>query len=162
VGDGGGRSAVSLLAAIDTDGDGYPDSLELSMGQDPNTFCATMRGDVDQDGTVTLLDLSQIAADFLLPVPPANPLNDQDGDNVVPLLGFEKVFTISVTDVNDAPLASAQSTNTNEDTQKTITLGGSDADDNNLTFSIVLAPAHGTLGAIGTPDCTAVNNCTAN
>ena len=49
-----------------------------------------------------------------------------------------------------------------EDTLKTITLTATDADDDNLTFTIVDAPTNGTLGTIATPDCTTTaNTCTA-
>ena len=47
--------------------------------------------------------------------------------------------------VNTAPVASGQSVTTNEDTAKAITLTGSDADGNNLTYSVVSGPTHGTL-----------------
>ena len=65
---------------------------------------------------------------------------------------------------NTAPTANAQSVTTNEDTAKTITLGGSDADGNALTFSIVSGPTHGTLGSIGSVTCTgtAPKSCTAD
>ena len=68
---------------------------------------------------------------------------------------------ITVNPVNDVPTADPQSTTTNEDTAKLITLSGSDPDDNNLTFSIVVGPTNGSLGSIGTPNCAAVNTCTA-
>ncbi|HEY7030136.1 MAG TPA: Ig-like domain-containing protein, partial [Thermomicrobiales bacterium] len=60
-----------------------------------------------------------------------------------------------------APVAADQSVSTNEDTPKVITLSATDADDDNLTFSIVDQPAHGTLGSLGAPDCSAANVCTA-
>ena len=53
--------------------------------------------------------------------------------------------TISVTAVNDAPVASAQSVTTAEDTAKAITVSGSDIDGNALTYSVVTAPTKGTL-----------------
>ena len=73
------------------------------------------------------------------------------------------VATVSITvlPVNDVPTAAAQATSTNEDTAKVITLSGSDPEDSNLTFSIVTGPTNGSLGAVGTPDCTATNVCTA-
>ena len=46
---------------------------------------------------------------------------------------------------NTAPVANAQSVTTNEDTAKAITLTGSDADGDPLTYSVVTQPAHGTL-----------------
>ena len=53
--------------------------------------------------------------------------------------------SITVTAVNHAPVANAQSVTTNEDTVKTITLSGSDVDGNPLTYSVVTQPAYGTL-----------------
>jgi hypothetical protein len=46
---------------------------------------------------------------------------------------------------NTAPVADPQSVTTAEDTPKTITLTGSDADEDSLTFIIVTLPQHGTL-----------------
>ena len=53
--------------------------------------------------------------------------------------------SITVTPVNDAPVANAQAVTTNEDTAKAITLTGSDVDGNPLTYSVVTQPGHGTL-----------------
>ena len=53
--------------------------------------------------------------------------------------------SITVTPVNDAPIANAQSVTTNEDTPKAITLTGSDVDGDTLTFSVVSGPTHGAL-----------------
>jgi hypothetical protein len=52
-------------------------------------------------------------------------------------------FTVS--GVNDAPTANAQSVSTNEDTAKTITLSGSDVDGDSLTFKVTSLPANGNL-----------------
>ncbi|KAF0219268.1 MAG: putative hemagglutinin/hemolysin [Geobacteraceae bacterium] len=53
--------------------------------------------------------------------------------------------SVTITAVNDAPVANAQSVTTAEDTTKAITLTGSDIDGNPLTYSVVAQPAHGTL-----------------
>jgi len=69
-----------------------------------------------------------------------------------------QIFTITINAVNDAPVADGQSDTTNEDTAKEITLGASDFDSNDLSYSIVgSGPAHGTLSGTGatrtyTPD----------
>jgi hypothetical protein len=65
---------------------------------------------------------------------------------------------------NTAPVANAQAVTTNEDTAKTITLSGSDADGNNLTFAIGSSPTHGTLGSTGTVTCTGASprSCSAD
>jgi hypothetical protein len=53
--------------------------------------------------------------------------------------------SITVTPVNDPPVASAQSVDVDEDVTKTITLSGSDPDGDALTYVVVSLPAHGTL-----------------
>jgi hypothetical protein len=53
--------------------------------------------------------------------------------------------TVTVTPVNDAPVANAQSIATAEDTAANITLTGSDVDGDALSFVIVNGPSHGTL-----------------
>ncbi|CAN1484352.1 Delta-60 repeat [Burkholderiaceae bacterium] len=53
--------------------------------------------------------------------------------------------SISVAAVNDAPLATAASASTDEDTVKTGTLAGTDVDGNTLTFAKVGDPSHGTV-----------------
>jgi hypothetical protein len=59
---------------------------------------------------------------------------------------FEQAFTITVTDVNDAPVAVAQSgLITDEDTALAIQLAGTDADTDSLSFTVVVQPANGTL-----------------
>ena len=57
--------------------------------------------------------------------------------------------TISVSSVNDAPVAANQSVTTAEDTAAAITLGATDVDEDPLTFTIVSGPAHGTLSGTG-------------
>jgi C1A family cysteine protease len=65
--------------------------------------------------------------------------------------------SITVTAVNDAPTADAQSVTTAEDTAKAITLTGSDPEGDALTCHVMAGPAHGTLSGTGanrtyTPD----------
>lgn len=60
---------------------------------------------------------------------------------------------ITVTAVNDAPVATPQAVSTDEDTGKAITLAGTDAEGSPLTYAIATAPAHGTLTGTG-PDRT--------
>lgn len=52
---------------------------------------------------------------------------------------------ISVEAISDAPVAQAQSVNTNEDQAVNITLQASDADGDALTYAVVTQPQHGTL-----------------
>ena len=53
--------------------------------------------------------------------------------------------SITITPVNDAPVANSQSVTTDEDTAKAITLTGSDVDGDTLTYTIVASPSKGTL-----------------
>ncbi len=67
------------------------------------------------------------------------------------------MVSITVTPVNDAPVANSQSVSTAEDTAKPITLTGADADSDPLTYTIVAPPTHGALSGSGpnvtyTPD----------
>jgi VCBS repeat-containing protein len=57
--------------------------------------------------------------------------------------------TVTITPVNDAPMATAQSVTTAQNTPVALTLAGSDVDGDTLTFAIVTGPANGTLS--GTP-----------
>jgi DNA/RNA endonuclease G (NUC1) len=59
------------------------------------------------------------------------------------------VVNVTVASVNDAPTVASQSAETDEDTAKLITLGGSDVDGDSLSFSIVNPPAHGSATLSG-------------
>ncbi|MFP4417515.1 MAG: Ig-like domain-containing protein, partial [Chitinispirillaceae bacterium] len=61
--------------------------------------------------------------------------------------------TITVTNVNRAPVADAQSVVTDEDESVAITLTGSDPDGEELTYTVDAAPANGTLSGTA-PDLT--------
>jgi len=57
--------------------------------------------------------------------------------------------SITVTPVNDAPVAQAQSVTVGEGASVPVTLAGTDADGDAMTYAIVMAPAHGTLSGTG-------------
>jgi len=59
------------------------------------------------------------------------------------------LVSITVTPVNDAPIAQNQSVSTPEDTAIDITLVATDVDEQPLTYAIVTQPAHGTVSLIG-------------
>ena len=59
------------------------------------------------------------------------------------------VVDITVTPVNDAPVAPNQSVTTPEDTAIAITLVATDIDGQPLTYAIVAQPAHGTVSLVG-------------
>src|SRR5207253_2681308 len=56
--------------------------------------------------------------------------------------------SITVTAVNDPPVANAQAVTTNEDTAKAIVLTATDVDGDPLTYAIVAAPTHGALSGV--------------
>jgi CSLREA domain-containing protein len=70
-----------------------------------------------------------------------------------------QTFKITVTPVNDAPVAQEQSINTPEDTARLVFPRATDADNDEMTLVIVSGPAHGTLtGAGGTRTYTPAPN----
>jgi hypothetical protein len=69
-----------------------------------------------------------------------------DGTNVSALASV----SITVTPVNDAPIANNQSVTTPEDTALPITLTGSDVENGPLTFILVTSPANGVVSGFNT------------
>lgn len=62
------------------------------------------------------------------------------------LLSLESTVTVTVTAVNDTPVANSASVSATEDTPLTGTLTGSDSDGDSITFLAgAIAPAHGTV-----------------
>lgn len=66
--------------------------------------------------------------------------NDGELDSTV------ATVSVTVTAVNDAPVAADQVVSTAEDTAKIVALSASDFDSSALTYSIVAGPTHGALG----------------
>ncbi|MHB8377638.1 MAG: S8 family serine peptidase [Dehalococcoidia bacterium] len=104
---GYGRANTTASAPLanckDTDGDGYPDGLEISMGQNPNRYCDIMRADVNGDGTVNILDLATEAVHYNEKIPPAPPRLDQNGDGSVNILDLAKTAVQYLKDVTLCP-----------------------------------------------------------
>lgn len=57
--------------------------------------------------------------------------------------------SITVNPVNDKPAADAQTVSADEDTSKQITLEGTDVEGDNLTYTVVDGPQHGSLNGTG-------------
>lgn len=57
---------------------------------------------------------------------------------------------VTITPVNDPPVANAASTSTAEDTAKAITLTGSDVEGQALSYAIASQPSHGSVNLVGT------------
>lgn len=58
---------------------------------------------------------------------------------------FDKAFTVTVTDVNDPPVAYAQAVVTTEDEPVSFTILGYDEDGDDFSFVLVTSPVHGAL-----------------
>jgi Big-like domain-containing protein/FIMAH domain-containing protein len=69
--------------------------------------------------------------------------------------------SITITPVNDAPVANAQAVTTLEDTASGITLTGSDVENNALTFTVLTSPTKGTLSGTA-PNLTYTPNSNEN
>jgi hypothetical protein len=61
----------------------------------------------------------------------------------------EATVSITISSVNDAPVAMAGSAATKEDTAAAVTLGATDVEGDTLTYTVVAGPAHGTLTGLG-------------
>jgi hypothetical protein len=73
---------------------------------------------------------------------------------------------LTVTPVNDPPVADDQAVTTAEEAPITITLSASDVDNTSLAFAVAIAPHFGTLSDITPPVCTPTpdglgSDCTA-
>jgi len=60
-------------------------------------------------------------------------------------LTVDTSFTVTINAVNDVAVATDQIVRADEDTDKKITLAGTDADGDSLTYNITAVPANGTL-----------------
>jgi hypothetical protein len=72
-----------------------------------------------------------------------------DDTDPTPLCDEQEV-TLTVTEVNSAPVAEDKTTTTEEDTPVDVTLVATDAEGDELTYAIVDQPAHGTVTLVGT------------
>ena len=60
---------------------------------------------------------------------------------------------ITVTHVNQAPVAASQTANVDENSEVNVTLAATDVDNDALTFAVVTGPTHGSLSGVA-PDLT--------
>ena len=122
------------LTASDVDGD----SLTYSVMSDPSH--GTLSG--------TAPDVTYTPdPDYTGPDSFTFQANDGQADSNI------ATVSITVTPVNNAPVADDQAVSTDEDTPVAITLTASDVDGDLLTYSVVSDPSHGTLSGTA-PDVT--------
>ena len=84
------------------------------------------------------------------------PTNNYNGSDSFTFRAFDGslyatgTVSLTVTPVNDAPVANNQSVTTPEDTATNLVLTATDVDSSNLTYSILAGPVHGTLSGLNT------------
>jgi subtilisin family serine protease len=129
----GSTAGTILVLANDSDPDG--DSLTVTGVDAPQRGNATANG----DGTITYLAAANYnGADMF-----TYTISDSRGGTAT------NTVSMTITAVNDSPVASNQTVVTDEDTARTITLSATDPEGSALTYAIVAGPARGTLS--GTP-----------
>jgi VCBS repeat-containing protein len=133
----------------------------ITLPEDTATNLVLTASDVDGDpltfallasptnGTVSLLDTNTGALTY-------TPATNYNGPDTFTFTVFDGslyatgVVSLTITPVNDAPVANSQNVTTPEETARVITLTGSDADSDPLTFAIVANPTNGTLNVLDT------------
>jgi VCBS repeat-containing protein len=131
-------TALNILApgvlANDSDADG--NALTAALVTGPAHGALTLNGDGSFNYTP--------AIDYTGPDAFSYRANDGQTNSAVANV------SITVTPLNDPPIANNQNVTTPEDTAKAITLTGSDIEGAAITFAIVTGPAHGTLSLLDT------------
>ncbi len=130
-----------------------------SVAEDTATLITLTASDVDND-PLTYSIVTQPSHGTLSGTIPSLTYTPEDNYNGPDSFTFiandgtldsnEATASITVTPVNDTPVANAQLVPSfNEDTATSITLTGSDVEGSTLTYSIVTPPSHGTLSGSG-------------
>jgi hypothetical protein len=94
------------LDCDDADNDGYTNMLEEIIGGNPGVYCKMMRADLDDDGFVSILDLSRAAQVFGQTVPPAPARYDQGvlpRDNSINILDLSMMASVYGKPVSQCP-----------------------------------------------------------
>ena len=150
-------ATVSLTVTPVNDG---PTATAQSLSTPEDTALSIRLGGLDADGdplTAAVVTPPQHgtlsgAAPMVLYTPQAGYVGADSFTFTVsdgPLTSTAATISLTVVAVSDAPVATPQALSTAEDTSLTITLGGTDADADPLTFSVATPPQHGQLS--GTP-----------
>jgi hypothetical protein len=98
-----GSDALGDACDSDIDGDGYTNAQETALGENPASYCAIMRADVDGDGAVSILDLTDVAQYFTEQVPPAPERYKQDADNSISVLDLTDMANYFLENVSACP-----------------------------------------------------------
>jgi hypothetical protein len=126
------------------------DSKSASTSEDQSVVIALTGSDIDGDSlnfiVVTPPQHGEFAGGVYTPAanyngPDSFTYKANDGS----LDSAPATVSITITPVNDVPVADSKSVSTAEDQSLTVTLTGSDVDGDTLTFTVIDAPAHGTF-----------------
>jgi len=154
--DGTTNSSAATVSITVTPVNDAPVANALSMGTDEDAAVGI---------TLTGSDVEGDALSFSIVTPPANGTLSGTAPNLTytPNANFygSDAFTfrandgqtngstaavsITISAVNDAPVANAQSVSVAEDASLAVTLTGSDVENSPLTFTVIASPTHGTL-----------------
>jgi len=128
--------ALAGILANDMDTDNYPDPLSPQLVEGP--LNGTLSLGVNLDGSFEYT--------------PNENFNGEDSFTYKASDGLQEsniaTVTLTINPVNDPPVVGAATVVTDEDTPTTITLIGSDVDEDDLTFVIVSGPSNGVLAEI--------------
>jgi len=133
-----------------------PVAYEQSIAtQEDEPLAVTLSGSDPDGSTLSFSVITQPAFGSLSGVAPELTYIPNTNYNGLDSFGFivtdgkmeseEASVTISVLAVNDAPIANSQNVSVTQDLSKEISLTGSDSDGDQLTFTVVTQPAHGSL-----------------
>ncbi|MEE3233614.1 MAG: Ig-like domain-containing protein, partial [Candidatus Latescibacterota bacterium] len=124
------QQSIVLSSGSDVDGD----DLTYALASNPSKGTATLSGN-----TVTYTPNSNYSGSDSFT------FKASDGS----LTSSAGTVFVTMNAVNDAPVATAQSVSTNEDTQLSITLAGTDPEGSNLTYALASNPSKGTASLSG-------------
>ena len=126
------EDSAKVITVAGTDDDG--DSLSYAIGAQPGHGTVNLVGD---EATYTPT-ANYHGPDFFT-------FTVSDGTVTSPAA----TVSITVTSVNDVPVATVQSLSTAEDTAEVITLAGTDGDGDGVSYAIGAQPTHGTVNLVG-------------
>jgi hypothetical protein len=163
-------AAVTITVTPVNDGGPVAQSQSITTAEDTSTAVTLAATDVDGD-PLTWTVVAQPAHGTLWGTVPNltyTPAADFDGSDAFTFVASDGLLdsnattvSLTVTAVNDAPVAQALSGATAEDTPVAVALAATDVDGDPLTWTVVVPPAHGTLSGT-TPDLTYVPDADFN
>ncbi len=132
---------LSVAVMVGCGGGGTPSD---GTNDDPSTQVED--NTTQQSGTDTNDSASQGTSDGICQLNEYGcPVDPNDPDCAGPFPDECDTNDTPPADENHAPTATAQNATTDEDTAKTITLNGTDADGDTLTYTVTAQPSHGAL-----------------